>query len=373
MIKRIVLTGGPGSGKTTVLNNIVNVFTNQGVKVVVVSETATEVINSGIKCFGEDPIDLVNFQELIMRLQLAKEDVYDRAVKMYSETYPDKDIIVVYDRGAIDNRAYMNEEQFIEVLNRLNNVKSYSDLLDKYDLVIDLVGAKEYYTTLNNSARSEDVDSALSLGVTTLKSWIGHPKIKIVLPKPNMDDKVFETLNYISEILDKKQIKKQKKFLVDISRCDLSKLNEGSKDSRIEQSYLMSNQDEEKRVRKVFIDGCVSYELTVYKIIDNNKYLVKSKKISEKMYDELLEFRKEGSFTILKNRRYFEYNGKYMYLDIFDNEDLGYLEVNVGDDEVIDIPPFLYVIDNVSELEEYSNARKAMNEKGMGLELKKND
>ncbi len=362
MEKRIVLTGGPGSGKTTVLNNIVNVFSNQGVKVIVVPETATEIITAGIKCFGEDPIDLVDFQELILRLQLAKEEVYDRAIEMYKSTYPDKDILVIYDRGAIDNKAYMNDEQFIEVLNRLNNVKSYSDLLNKYDLVIDLVGAKEFYTLENNAARSENVDDALNLGVTTLKSWIGHPKIKIVLPKEEMQDKIDETVNYVNEVLNKRPVKNQKKYLVDLDKTDIGTVMLSGRTSYIEQAYLMSNPDEEKRIRKVVIDDSISYEFTVYKILeDGRKIQVSSKSINPKMYKELLEFKKPDTDVIIKNRMYFDYNGQYMYLDVFDNESIGYLEINITDDENVSLPPFVSVIDDVTNNEEYSNINKSKN------------
>ena len=75
MEKRIVLTGGPGSGKTTVINNIANIFSSLGVKVIVVPETATEIITSGIKPFGEDPVDMLAFQELVLKQQLSKEKV----------------------------------------------------------------------------------------------------------------------------------------------------------------------------------------------------------------------------------------------------------------------------------------------------------
>ena len=361
MEKRIVLTGGPGSGKTTVLNNIVNIYSNQGIKVLVVPETATEIITAGIKCFGDDPIDLVDFQELIMRLQLAKEDVYDRAIDMYKKTYPDKDILIIYDRGTIDNKAYMNEEQFIDVLNRLNNVKSYSDLLNKYDLVIDLVGAKEFYTTENNKARSEDVDGALSLGVSTLKSWIGHPKIKIVLPKKEMQDKIDETVSYIDTVMDKRQIKKQKKYLIDIKNTDLNMIMEKGRSSYIYQSYLMSKEDEEKRIRKIVIGDSVSYELTVYKILqDGRKLQVSSKFINEKMYNELLNFKKVNSETIEKNRMYFYYNGIYMYLDVFNNDDIGYLEINITDNEEVSIPPFISVLEDVSDKNDYNNMNKSL-------------
>lgn len=371
MEKRIVLTGGPGSGKTSVLTNMVKVFSNQGIKVIVVPETATEIINAGIKCFGDDAIDLVDFQELIMRLQLNKEDVYNKAIEMYKNKYPDKDILIIYDRGAIDNKAYMNDDEFLEVLNRLNNVQSYSDLLNRYDLVIDLVGAKEFYTTLNNKARSEDVDTALNLGKSTLKSWIGHKKIKIVMPKEKIDDKVNEVINYVNEILVKKQIKRQKKYLVDLIKTDFNKILYMGNKSHIEQSYLMSSEDQEKRIRKITTGGSVVYELTVFKVNNGVKELVSSKNISEKIYSELLEFKKSGSSTIIKDRLYFEYNGQYMYLDVFDGEEIGYLEINISEDENVIIPAFVSVIEDVSDKQEYSNMNKSKNN-GSKL-MKKND
>ena len=371
MEKRIVLTGGPGSGKTTVLNNIVKIFSNQGVKVIVVSETATELINAGIKCFGDDNIDLIDFQELVMRLQLSKENIYDMSVEMYKRQHPNQDILIIYDRGTIDNKAYINESEFSEVLSRLNNAKSYFELLNKYDLVIDLVGAKEFYTLENNSARSENVDEALSLGVTTLKSWIGHPKIKIVLPKEKIEEKVQETVNYINEIMAKTQIKKQKKYLVDLNNSDLTYIMNNSRSVYIEQSYLMSSDDVEKRIRKMKIGDNVSYELTVYKKMDNgDRILESSKNISLKMYNELLEFIKPGTKTINKIRRYFNHNGQYMYLDIFyddmcNQENVGYLEINVADEKLIDIPAYLSIIDDVSLDDGFSNINKAVIDKNL--------
>ena len=97
MIKRIVLTGGPGSGKTSVLEKIDQVFTAQGFKVVIIDETASYLINHGIKPFGDGAVDMVDFQELVMRMQLAKEEVFDRAVKML----PNENVLIIYDRGTI--------------------------------------------------------------------------------------------------------------------------------------------------------------------------------------------------------------------------------------------------------------------------------
>lgn len=369
MIKRVVLTGGPGSGKTTVLENIVKVFESQGVKVVVVPETATEVINAGIKGFGDEPIDMLDFQELIMRLQLAKEDVYDRAVEMYLNKYPDKDVLVVYDRGTIDNTAYINKEEFDEVLNRLDNVKSYSELMNKYDLVLNLVGRRDFYTTENNKARSENVDSALELGERTLKSWFGHEKIRIILPRDSVEEKINETLNYLNQLFDKKQVKRQQKYLVDLAESDIAEIVSIGKVANIEQSYLVSDDDIEKRIRKVKFNDSYSYRLTVYKILSSGeKVLVSEKVIDKKVYDSLMEFKDPKTKVIVKDRYYFSYEGTYMYIDIFGNDrEFGILEVNVGEDEKVMIPDNLCVLEDVSSNVSYQNSYISRIEKGWCL------
>ena len=82
MIKKVVLTGGPSSGKTTVLNSIVKEFNKHFVKVIVVPETATELITAGVRMFGEDKIDALDFQELVIRTMIFKEDNYYKAAEM---------------------------------------------------------------------------------------------------------------------------------------------------------------------------------------------------------------------------------------------------------------------------------------------------
>ena len=363
MEKRIVLTGGPGSGKTTVLNSIVNIYSSLGVKVIVVSETATEIINSGIKPFGDDKIDLLDFQELVLSLQLSKEKLFDRSIELYKKSHPDKDILVIYDRGAIDNKAYINDKDFNSILNQVCQ-NSYSSILNKYDLVIDLIGAKSFYTLENNHARSESADVALTLGEKTLKSWVGHPKVKIVGPKENMNDKVSEVVSYINELLSKKNQKKQAKYLVSIKDCNLLEISKNGVTAYIEQYYLSSPNNEEKRIRMTILNGCPTYELTVYEKEDNKKILKSSKRIDKKIYDELKEFKLPSSSVIKKYRIYFTFMDTYMHLDLFTDgeeiEEFGYLEINLNDEKIINIPPFISALKDVSSSPEYDNYSKSL-------------
>ena len=113
-ITKIVITGGPCAGKTTALSWIMNSFTERGYVVLFVPETATELINGGVApwtCKSN-----ADYQFCQMRLQLEKEKVFEQAARVMKK---DK-VLIVCDRGALDNKAYMDEATFEAVLRFVN-------------------------------------------------------------------------------------------------------------------------------------------------------------------------------------------------------------------------------------------------------------
>ncbi|MBR1413134.1 MAG: AAA family ATPase [Bacilli bacterium] len=351
MIKRIVLTGGPGSGKTTVKDKIQEHFEEAGYKVIIANETATRVINMGIRSFGTDSIPPLAFQQIILQDQLHTEQLINDVLKYY----PNKNIIIIYDRGALDNRAYTNSDnEFNEVLASVDKNLTISNLLTRYDLIINLVSRKDFYTTENNSARSENAEFALELGSKTLKSWYGHENIKIVLPKDTIEEKNNEVINIINSILNEKQIKRQEKYLIDITNLEIAS---STPHKEIVQTYLISDQNIEKRLRKSMFNGITTYNLTVYKINDNNeKILVSKEQLTEKIYNKLLEFADNTRQSINKKRYYFSNEDTYYYIDIFDdNNELGILEVNVIENEQLKLPENITILTKVSNDSNYSN------------------
>ena len=147
-----VITGGPCADKTTGLSKLDRVFTNRGYKVIIVAETATEVILSGI---APNEFPTVEFQRVIIERGLNKE----KTVRKIAQ-YISKDVVIFYARGILDSKAYMEYSDFVKILK--SHKKTETEIRDNYDAVFHLVtaaiGAESYYTKQNNKARRETLD-----------------------------------------------------------------------------------------------------------------------------------------------------------------------------------------------------------------------
>ena len=112
-ITRIVLTGGPAAGKTTLISRILKEFKqDDGWKVITIPETATELISGfGIKPFG-GCVSMLDFQYFVIADQLHKERLALRAAQMV----PEERVLILYDRALFDDKAYISDEDFRRVL-----------------------------------------------------------------------------------------------------------------------------------------------------------------------------------------------------------------------------------------------------------------
>ena len=296
--KKIAITGGPCAGKTTAMQKIVQEFTEKGYKVFVIAETATELINGGIKPFGNDPINAIEFQRYIMDTQLYKEHMFEKIANSTN-----KDTLILCDRGLFDNKAYLSEDEFKLLLKERN--LNEMELISTYDLVIHLVtaanGAIEYYTLANNSARTETPEEAILKDKKTLNSWLGHKKIEIIGNEGTFDDKIKNVTKAIYEFLGKPYpVQRQYKFL--INKVDYDKLNElNPVKLKIEQFFTEISEDENTIVRKTTNDGDRTYYKTIKKDTNiPNEKITTTRRIEEKEYSELLKVNNDK--TIRKSR-----------------------------------------------------------------------
>ena len=97
-ITRIVLTGGPAAGKTTLISRILKEFKqDDGWKVITIPETATELISGfGIRPFG-NCVSMLDFQYFVIADQLHKEKLALKGAQMV----PEENVLIIYDRDEI--------------------------------------------------------------------------------------------------------------------------------------------------------------------------------------------------------------------------------------------------------------------------------
>lgn len=357
-LKRIVLTGGPCAGKTTALSKISDFFSKTGWKVIVVNEAATELITAGLS-----PIEFrepLEFQKLLAGTQLNKE--------YGCTTYPaylkdNEKVLVVCDRGICDNRAYLEETDFIKVLN-------YYDLdltraFDRYDAVFHLVtaadGAETFYNLDNNDARSESLEEAIELDRRTQNAWVGHPHLRIIKNEGSFEDKLRHLLSEIASFLGEPEpYEIERKYLIGYPDIELLKAMPNCDEVEILQTYLISDPNTELRVRQRGQNGSYSFTKTEKRNTDDPARRIEvEKRIDKDEYLKLLMHADPELHPIRKTRYLIlqRESGQYLEIDVYPGFDkFAILEIELATiDTRVKFPPYLTIFEDVTYNPDYRN------------------
>ena len=185
----IVITGGPCSGKTTMLNELA-----KDPRFLVVPEVATILITYlGIKPFGASG-QSEQFQAAVRRVQTTFENL------ARVQAHADQKIAVILDRGVLDACAYIP-----------GGMRGYSELFGivalhdgaRYRGVVQLpVPDEDVYNRCrgNNKARSESHAQAAALGGRIHTAWKDHPNY-VEVKATELDEKISEAVAAINKLL----------------------------------------------------------------------------------------------------------------------------------------------------------------------------
>jgi predicted ATPase len=190
--KSIVITGGPGSGKTTVLEYLGAELSSS---VFLVKEASTYLTNSlpaGVE-FRRD--ERIAFQTIIYYWQKTRED----SARLQAEGTP-----IVCDRGTLDGATYWpnGPEQFYE---RIGTSRERE--LSRYSAVIHLeVANREDYEKylFTNSCRHEPWEQAKRLCDQAKALWSGHAHFYTVKSQNDFSLKQKEVRDLVSRLLAQK-------------------------------------------------------------------------------------------------------------------------------------------------------------------------
>ena len=351
VIRNVVLTGGPCAGKTSAIAAIDKEFSARGWTVMVVPETATDFISSGIRPWEFDTVD---YQTVAMVMQLFREDVTREA----AELHPNDKVLIVYDRGCVDQAAYMNENQFAEV--RENVGVNKRDLFTRYDSVIHLrtaaYGAEEAYTLSNNAARTETLEEARIKDDSVLELWSEHPNLRVIPNSGNFEDKLQSLINVVAHDLGEPLLTDvQYKFVVKMPDEEWFDNCDSHSESTIITNYLESEYPNESRVRAVGYGD--SWVYTKTNKTDTGKgasRLVFERNISEREYLDELQY---SSSSNEKKRHNFCIGETFGVIDVYPgNDDLAIMELRAIDESVTSpIPGGIEVIRNVTDNSAFRN------------------
>ena len=354
-ITRIVITGGPCAGKTTAMSWIQNAFTRRGYAVMFVDETATQLITGGAAPWLTDSV--CNFQWRLLQLQMAKEKAFEEIAK----TMKSDKILIVCDRGAMDNRVYMTEENFDWVLQQeRTNVIA---LRDRYDAVFHLVtaakGAEQYYTLENNPARTETAAQAAALDDQLIAAWTGHPHLRVIDNSTGFESKMHRLMKELTAFLGEPvPMEIERKYLIARPDPDALLRRPNCECVEIVQIYLRTDdEDEEVRIRQRGANGNYVFFRTRKKKVSDLKRVEVEERLSQEEYLSLMTLADPALRPIRKQRYCLSENGLYYEIDLYpDWKDQAIMEIELySEDQPVLFPEGIQVIREVTGDPAYLN------------------
>lgn len=361
-ITRIVLTGGPAAGKTTLISRILKEFKSEdGWYVITIPETATELISGfGIRPFG-NCVNMEEFQYFVTEDQLHKERLALKAADMV----PAEKVLIIYDRAVMDNKAYVSDAQFEKILAHFG--KTEEQILSGYDAVLHLVtcakGA-EYAYNFGNAARYESVEDARAKDDLILRSWSSHPSLYIIDNSVDFEDKINRAIAQIYRILGQSAPAVEKrKFLISMPDCTELQEKYGAVSVEMMQTYLNSADPHiERRIRQQRNGVGYLYFYTEKRIAQDGSRWVTEKPLSEKEYVSYLMDSDLSLHAVRKTKYRFGYKNMRLEIDVYPFSRDKAVLFAYGSGDTLQPPPEISLIKEVTGDAAYKNRRLAMSQ-----------
>lgn len=350
---KIVLTGGPCAGKSTAVKYVSEQLDKHRIKNIVINERAEKLFLS-----GKSPQNMGNyeFHKLLFKEQLDEEI---EKTKYASQLHYDK-VVLICDRGLLDNRAYVTQEEF----DRYSSLYGTNEdiLRNSYDAVFHMVtaakGAEKYYTLDNSRVRSESVAEAIRLDEEIMSVWTGTPHLRVIDNSTDFEHKLSRLMTEILGFLGEPEpLEIERKFLIEYPDLDEINRIKACRRVPITQAYLTTPKEGNFRIRKRGEGERAVYIKTVKIKINDIKRIEIENYISEKEYYDYISQSEFVTGIISKDRYCIVYDNTYYELDVYPFwNDKATLEIELlSESQPYSLPPFAKLIREVSFEPEYRN------------------
>lgn len=350
---KIVITGGPCAGKTTLLAMANERLRSLGRRVLVCPEAATMAIMGGLRPWEMGDAAYFDFQQELLRMQMSHEAFFTRNA--------DPETIILFDRGTMDNSAFCKDGQWSALMDEMSyNVSMLRD--QRYDGIIHLttaaIGAEHAYTLENNAARTETPEQAAEIDRKIMSAWVGHPHLKVIDNSGgDFGRKMTRAVSAICELVGHPHpVEYERKFVIDVRPGEVESVlvRNGVVWTKIdiEQTYLDGG-DKESRIRRWSQNGSSVYFHTLKSPGPKNGRIEKERQITPREYWTL---RQDSRDSIRKSRYTFVHGNNYCELDVYLDPALERPTLEIEGEEMSDPPAFIPILKEVTGVKEWSNA-----------------
>ncbi len=166
-------------------------------------------------------------------------------------------------------------------------------------------------------------------------------------------------------IPDNAPLEIERKFLIAMPDCRALEADPTCRRARIRQTYLRSEDGEERRVRMREEKGCVSYTQTVKTKVTDMTRIERECSLTREEYDALLSEADPERGPLEKIRYCLTYRSQLFEIDVYPFlTDRAILEIELKDErDPIDFPPFLRILREVTGDPDYKNSHLAKGQK----------
>jgi len=196
-IVKVAVTGGQLAGKDSIIQKLKQDLENKGYYVVCTNEIAEYIMRHNIKPFGEAKIETLIFQDAVFKKQIFEEDLYLNLMQNISTQKP---IVFLINRGLLDGKAFLKDEEFETILN-INNY-DLKNVRNRYDIVLCLETMAKlgtYNQFDNNEVRFQNMQEAIEMNDKFYEIYKKYFTNELIYFKaePNFDIKYNKILNYL--------------------------------------------------------------------------------------------------------------------------------------------------------------------------------
>lgn len=186
--RRIVLTGGPGGGKTTAADLLRREL---GTRVVIVPEAATILFAGGFPRAQQWEANRAA-QSAIYHVQRNLEDIQ-------ATLYPER--VLLCDRGTVDGAAYWYDGQdaFFQTVGTSLELE-----LARYDAVVFFETAAVAGLSIEggNPVRNESLSEAVELDRRLRALWSRHPRFTLIPHSSSFLEKIMGALGILQRLVN---------------------------------------------------------------------------------------------------------------------------------------------------------------------------